>query len=122
MTAHEMQALVEELIAEFPPELRPGADNLAVFVAEEPDGETLAETGVESGTLLGLYLGRPLPERSVVDPYEFPDRITLFRRPILEEARESGVPVEQVVRETALHELAHVFGYTDEELDSLGLY
>ena len=64
------------VIARFRKRLR----NLAILVEAEPSPAQLARGGVpRGGTLLGLYEGRPLPTRSVFEPFAMPDRITIFQ-------------------------------------------
>lgn len=104
----------EELVAEaldgIPPELGRLMDNVAVFVKEGSPG---------SG-LLGLYEGIPLTRRD--RGYEgmvMPDRITIFRLPILARCQ-SDAEVVQQVRITVVHEVGHHFGIDDERLRELG--
>ena len=104
----------EELVAEaldgIPPDLGRLMDNVAVFVEE----------GSARSGLLGLYQGIPLTRRD--RGYEgmvMPDRITIFRLPILAMCRDEDKVVEQV-RVTVIHEVAHHFGIDDARLAELG--
>jgi predicted Zn-dependent protease with MMP-like domain len=104
----------EELVAEaldgIPPELGALMDNVAVLVAEGSSG---------SG-LLGLYEGIPLTDRNAAyTGMVMPDRITIYRRPILERCTTELELVEQV-RITVVHEVAHHFGIDDARLTDLG--
>jgi len=71
--------------------------------------------------LLGLYEGVPLTERDSGYAGVLPDRVTLFRRPILASCRSEAEVVQQV-RVTVAHEIAHHFGISDERLHELGAY
>jgi len=104
----------EELVAEaldgIPPELGRLMDNVAVFVKEGSPG---------SG-LLGRYEGIPLTKRG--RGYEgmvLPDRITIFRLPILARCHTEAEVVRQV-QITVVHEVGHHFGIGDARLHELG--
>lgn len=104
----------EELVAEaldgIPEELGRRMDNVAIVVAE----------GSERSRLLGRYDGIPLTERDAsYAGMVLPDRITLFRRPILAMCVDDDDVVAQV-RITVIHEVAHHFGIDDARLDELG--
>ena len=95
--------------------------NVALLVEDEPDRE---ETGLDPGaTLLGLYRGMPNTERGVGYGVGgiLPDTITLYRVPILAAAAEieEGSEKERVrivIRETLWHELAHYFGFEEDDV------
>jgi predicted Zn-dependent protease with MMP-like domain len=69
--------------------------------------------------LLGLYEGIPLTRREQYGGMAMPDRITIFRRTILEHSRDEADVVHQV-RVTVVHEVAHHFGISDARLSELG--
>ena len=102
------EALVAEALDGIPEALGRLMDNVVVQVRDRsPAG------------LLGLYEGIPLTEREQYGGLAMPDRITVYRLPILEHCRTEA----EVVREvgvTVVHEVAHHFGITDERLDELG--
>ena len=67
--------------------------------------------------LTGLYDGIPLTEKSVTDQPIGPDTIWLFRRPILDEwAERDGETLGHLIGHVFIHELAHHFGWTDEDI------
>ena len=91
--------------------------NIAVLIEEEPPPETLADLGIEPpDTLYGLYEGTPRTEREWNPSAELPDRITIFRGPILEDAEDEH-DVFRTVGETIIHEYGHYFGLSEEEID-----
>jgi len=113
--------LVVEALREIPEPFQSRLQNVAIVAEEEPSPKLLESLGMgPDRTLLGLYDGIPLPERG--DWYNLvpPDRIVLFRGPILALC---GTPeeVRREVRRTVLHEVAHFYGIGDEELERLGL-
>jgi predicted Zn-dependent protease with MMP-like domain len=104
------EELVADALDSIPEQLGKLMDNVAVVVR---DGST------RSG-LLGRYDGIPLTERSHgYDGMVMPDRITIFRLPILMECADEAEVVRQV-RITVIHEVAHHFGIDDARLDELG--
>jgi predicted Zn-dependent protease with MMP-like domain len=105
------EELVRAALDEVPAELAELVDNCVVLVQDDPPRE--------EPTLLGLYEGTPLTERGQGYTMALPDRITLFRHPILALCRSEGEVVEQV-RITVAHEIAHHFGIDDDRLDELG--
>ena len=119
--ADEFDLLVEEALATLPHDFRRRMENVEVLVQEEPHGEQLRGARVPAGhTLLGLYQGVPLTLRAGTPPL-FPDRITLFRGPILRACRTPEEAREQI-RRTVIHEIAHFFGISDDRLRELDAY
>jgi len=92
-----------------PPELGSLMRNVAVLV----------EHGKGPPGLLGLYEGVPLTSRSTQYSGVLPDRITIYRQTICANAW-SEWEVEEQVRKTVIHEVAHHFGIGDERLRELG--
>ncbi|MFZ5851438.1 MAG: metallopeptidase family protein [Actinomycetota bacterium] len=107
----EFEDLVEAALAGIPAELARLLDNVAVFVEDDPPED--------APDLLGLYEGVPLTERDQWYAGVLPDRITVFRRPILALCTTREEVVEEV-RITVVHEVAHYFGIDDARLHELG--
>ena len=100
---------VERAIESLPPELRAAVRNVEISVEDaHPDDPDL----------FGLYEGVPLPERGDWAG-GLPDRIRIFRRPLVESFPNPG-ELEEEIRVTVLHELAHYFGIDEDRLDELG--
>ena len=115
MQLSEFEAVVRATIDGLPAWVHDALENIEVLVVEDP-GE---ELGPESRDLLGLYTGVPLPERGAEYAGELPDVIYIFRRPHLE----LGLPPDELCDEiagTLIHEVAHYFGFDDDQLDELG--
>ncbi len=101
-----------------PPSYREQTDNLVLMVEDWADEETLRQTAVEDPRdLLGFYLGCPLPERSYDLSGEMPDQIFLYRGAIENHVHETAEPLDKVIFETLVHELAHHLGFSEEDLD-----
>jgi predicted Zn-dependent protease with MMP-like domain len=79
----------------------------------------LVEDMGASPNLLGLYQGVPLTERTTAYAGMLPDRITIYRIPILRHCKSREDVVRQVVV-TVVHEVAHHFGIGDAKLHELG--
>jgi predicted Zn-dependent protease with MMP-like domain len=115
-------AIAEEILRELPPELRADAEQVILQIEAGPSPEQQAALDLEPGsTLYGLYEGVPLVERHADSVLLVPDRITLFQGPLQAAAR-TETELRLQVRRTLIHELAHFFGRTDEELLARGRY
>ena len=115
--------LVEEAMDEIPDTLWERIDNLAIVIEEWPTAAQNASVGMtRHGLLLGLYEGVPLTVRSHSYGMIAPDKITIFRGPILRICPPEANAIRAQVRRTVLHEIAHHFGISDERLHELGAY
>ncbi|WP_455836541.1 metallopeptidase family protein [Pseudarthrobacter siccitolerans] len=117
MSADEFEAAVQDALDSIPAKLAQAMDNVAVFIEDD----YVPRPGEDPDTvLLGLYEGVPLTERdSWWDAGSLPDRITIFREPILEICG-SREDVIHEVAVTVVHEIAHHFGINDDRLHELG--
>jgi predicted Zn-dependent protease with MMP-like domain len=113
LSPERFEDLVAEALDGIPEELGALMDNVVVLVVDEPD---------EPG-LLGRYDGVPLTERGEgyggYGNLAMPDRIEIYRLPLLAMCGDDEELVEQV-RVTVIHEVAHHFGIEDDRLDDLG--
>ena len=107
----EFDELVVEALDGIPPELSALIDNVVVLVEPEPPAD--------DPELLGLYDGVPLTERDSSYTFFPPDRIFVYRGPLLRMCATAEALVEEV-RITVVHEIAHHFGIDDDELHDLG--
>jgi predicted Zn-dependent protease with MMP-like domain len=116
----QLAAMAERALATIPPTLAAHMDNVSFVIQDWPEDETLQRLGIRSRLrLLGLYSGTPLIKRSVWQIARFPDRIFLYRQPIVEYARQTGTDLGHLVRHVLIHEIAHHFGYSDEDIAAL---
>jgi predicted Zn-dependent protease with MMP-like domain len=112
--------LVASAIDSIPEELAEKLDNVAVTVEEEPPAELLRKMGLGPGvTLFGVYQGVAKTRRGTHYGNVLPDRIVVFRGPILRACRTDEEIRRQVAR-TVIHEIAHHFGIGDRRLRELG--
>lgn len=105
------EALVVEALEQIPEALQDLMVNVALFIEDEPPAE--------EPHLLGLYDGIPLTERGDNYAGALPDRIMIFRKPILAICDDEADVIREV-RITVVHEIAHHFGIDDDRLDQLG--
>ena len=112
--------LAERALLEIPEALRRHVQGVGISVEEFADDETLDAMGIDSEwELTGLYSGTPIGQRSVEDIARPPDLIFLYRQPILLEWVENGEDLARLVRNVMIHEIAHHFGFTEEEIEAL---
>jgi len=111
MSATEFERLVDQALAEVPAELMSLVQNCALLVEDAPPPD-------QAG-LLGLYDGVPLTERGEFYAGVLPDRIFIYRLPILAIC-DSQQDVVEEVHITVVHEIAHHFGIDDDRLHELG--
>lgn len=103
------EGLVADALDDIPHGLAQLMDNVIVTIEDDPP---------EPG-LLGLYEGIPLTEREQYGGFAMPDRVTVYRLPLLEMCTSEDELVDQVTI-TVIHELAHHFGIDDDTLHDLG--
>jgi len=106
----------------FEQHVRAALDSLPAHIAE-----TLRNVAVivddehpEDPDLFGLYEGVPLPERGSGYAGQLPDRISIYRLPLVDEFGDDPGELEDEIRITVLHELAHYFGIDEDRLEELG--
>ena len=117
--AAAFERLVDRAIAAIPEPYRDALREVAIVIEDDPSAEQLRENELEPwDTMYGLYEGVPRTDYAA-DWATSPNRITLFRLP-LEEDFEDPRELEEEVRMTVLHELAHHLGIDDDRLDELG--
>lgn len=117
--ATTFEALVDRAIAAIPAPYRDALQEVAILIEDEPTPEQLDENGLGADdSMYGLYEGIPRTEYGA-DWIASPNRITLFRLP-LEDDFPYPRDLENEVRLTVLHELAHHLGIDDDRLDELG--
>lgn len=111
MSPEEFEDYVSEALDLVPEELLDMIENCVVLVEADPPDNL--------PTLLGLYEGIPLTERNSSYSMALPDRIFIFRNPILAMCWSRPQVVDEI-RVTVVHEIAHHFGIDDERLHALG--
>jgi len=111
MSGPEFEKLVVSELDELPDEMVDGLENLVFVVEDRPEDGSL--------DLLGEYQGVALTERDRYGFGELPDRIVLFREPLLAICDDLD-QLKDEVHVTLVHEIAHFYGIDDDELHRLG--
>jgi predicted Zn-dependent protease with MMP-like domain len=111
VTPDAFEQLVTDELDLLPDEMIDGIENVGFVTQSRPDDGSLR--------LLGLYTGIALTRRSQYGHGELPDRIVLYREPLLRISRDL-VDLKQNVHVTLVHEIGHYYGLDDAELKRLG--
>ena len=108
----EFEDHVRRAVESLPTELREAMSNVEIVIEDE---------NPEDPDLFGLYLGIPLVERSSTTyAGVLPDKIAIYRTPLEEEVGDDPGVLEDEIRITVLHEIAHHFGVDEDRLAELG--
>ena len=111
MPRDEFEDAVGDALDLVPTGLMEQLDNVVFLVQDEPPAE--------DPELLGVYDGVPLTERDLTWGGAMPDRITVFRGPLLRMCADREELLAEIAV-TVVHEIAHHFGIDDERLHDLG--
>lgn len=119
LSDQDFDRLISKAMDELPQEYIKGLDNVAIVYADWPDEHQAKKAGLrENNLLLGLYEGIPLTQRGSGYTFVLPDKITLFKIPILMVVHNDASLFEQIKR-TLWHEIAHYYGLNHDRIDSL---
>jgi predicted Zn-dependent protease with MMP-like domain len=112
--------LADRALVAIPAKLRARVRAVSILIEEVADDETLAELGIENAwELTGLYRGVPFGHADSGATPHAPDMILLYREPILLEWIETGEDLFRLVRTVLIHEIAHHFGFSDDDIATL---
>ncbi len=116
MDDQKFEELVQAGIDAIPERFIDKLDNVAIVIEDEPTPQQRRELKLQPGSnLYGLYEGIPLPKRGSNYTLVLPDKITIFKNPILESTSDEN-QVRELVAETVWHEIAHHFGLDESEV------
>ena len=120
-SAADIERIGRAVLAELPALFRQHVREVVIKVEDFPDAETEREMALESPyDLLGLYRGIPVGHTSELGPpRQDVDMIFLYRAPLLHYWCETGEPLDDLVRNTLIHEIGHHFGYSDDDMDRI---
>jgi predicted Zn-dependent protease with MMP-like domain len=120
LSEKEFDGIVKKALRRIPREIREYLNNIVITVQKRPSKRMKEEMELDpDGSLLGLFEGVPLIERSVTSPPLYPDIIYLFQEP-LEAMCETREELQEEIEVTVVHEVAHFVGMTEERLAELG--
>ena len=119
--AQEIEAMARQTLARLPAAFAEQLGNLSLAIEDFADDALLDDLGIESAyQLTGVYEGIPLTEKSIDHSGTMPERVRLFRLPILLEWCERGdVNLEDLVAHVVIHEIGHHFGLSDADMHAL---
>lgn len=116
----EIERLARDALARIPQPFASHLPGIILQVEDWPSPDLLDAMGIaDPYELTGLYEGRPVGEKSIDDFATLPDRILLFRRPLLDEWAETGVALAELVNHVVVHEVGHHFGLSDAQMAAL---
>lgn len=118
MNEDVFERLVKEAVKEIPHEFLEKLENVSIIVDDYPTAfqiSKLQKRGLR-GFLLGLYEGVPQTRRGRYGiGGQIPDKITIFRLPILRLAQDAQ-HLKEIIKDTVIHEIAHHFGFSEEQI------
>jgi predicted Zn-dependent protease with MMP-like domain len=119
-SADEIETLARRALDSLPDLFAAHLRDVVLTIEEFADDEILESMGIDDPfDLTGLYEGLPIGEKESAQPGALPDRIRLFRRPILDEWAAGEDSLERLIAHVLIHEVGHHFGLSDEAMHAL---
>ena len=119
-SAADIEAIAKRTLERLPSPFAESLDDVVLLVEEVASPDTARSLGLNHPMQLsGLYQGVPLHRQSVQQSGMLPERITLYRRPILAEWQSTRVSLEQLVSHIVIHEVGHHFGFSDDDMHAI---
>ncbi|MFW6149241.1 MAG: metallopeptidase family protein [Atribacterota bacterium] len=116
---NQFEELVIKAINELPAYFRQKMENITIHIEDVPDRDTLKHLGYQSPySILGLYQGVPTTRRGIHYRNVMPDRIIIYRKPILRKNNKIQA-IKNDIKRVVLHEIGHYFGLSEHELRSI---
>jgi predicted Zn-dependent protease with MMP-like domain len=116
----EFELLALETYAHLPEEFRKLTGDIIIQIAEFPTEEIMDDLALETPfDLLGLFEGRGIAERWTPQTGEEPNKITLYRRAILDYWSENEETLGDIVSHVLIHEVGHHFGLSDDDMERI---
>ena len=119
-SAEEIEAIARAALERLPAPFCQSIGDIVLRVEDFADDATLGHMGIDDPfDLSGLYEGIPLTERSVEQSGTLPERIFLYRRPIIDEWAGGEETLEHLVTHVLIHEVGHHFGLSDDDMERI---
>ena len=117
----EFEALAKAALENLPEPFRGLVADVVCVAAEFPEEEVLDDLGIEDPfELMGLFTGVGMAQDGAM-PHsgQLPNRVYLYRRPILDYWAEHEETLGAIVTHVLVHEMGHHFGYSDEDMEGI---
>ena len=119
-SAADIEAIARRTLDRLPAPFSDSLDDVVLLVEEVADAATARSVGLKHPMQLsGLYQGVPLNRQSIDHSGMLPERVTLYRQPIIAEWRSTRFGLEQLVSHIVIHEIGHHFGFSDDDMHAL---
>ena len=114
------ESLAMEAYSHLPDEFRSLTGNLVILIEDFPDDEVFEDMALETPfDLLGLFEGRGISERFTAQTGDMPNKIRLYRRPIIDYWAENDETLGDIITHVLIHEIGHHFGLSDEDMERI---
>lgn len=115
-----IETIAIKAYSELPEEFRALSGEIRFYVADFPDDDVIEEMELQSPfDILGLFEGRAVGDIDSPVTGEMPNRILLYRRPILDYWAEHEETLGTLVSHVLIHEIGHHFGLSDDDMEAL---
>ncbi len=119
-SASDIEAIARRTLDRLPSPFAESLDDIVLLIEEVANPDTARRLGLRHPMQLsGLYQGVPLNHQSVQQSGMLPERVTLYRRPIIAEWQQTRFSLEQLVSHIVIHEIGHHFGFSDDDMHAL---
>ena len=114
------ESLAMEAYSHLPDEFRSLTGDLIILIEDFPDDEVFEDMALETPfDLLGLFEGRGISERFTAQTGDMPNKIRLYRRPIIDYWAENDETLGDIITHVLIHEIGHHFGLSDEDMERI---
>ncbi|HSR00027.1 MAG TPA: metallopeptidase family protein [Sphingomicrobium sp.] len=119
-SAADIETIARQTLQRLPSPFAESLEDIVLLIEEVADSTAARRLGLQHPMQLsGLYEGVPLNRQSVQQSGMLPERITLYRRPILAEWQSTSFSLQQIVSHIVIHEVGHHFGFSDGDMHAL---
>ena len=119
-TISTFESLAMEAYSHLPDEFRSLTGNLIIVIEDFPEDDVFEDMALETPfDLLGLFEGRGISERFTAQTAEMPNKIRLYRRPIIDYWAENEETLGDIITHVLIHEIGHHFGLSDEDMERI---
>jgi len=116
----DFEALAMAAFRRLPKRFRALCEDLVIRVDDFATDEVLDHLHAETEfDLLGLFQGVGLPFRQDSAPFQMPNMIWLYRRPILDYWADHDETLGAIVTNVLVHEIGHHFGLSDDDIAAI---